>query len=484
MRESPNLTRRDLIKTSSAVLAVAETNQVSGEATSALRADERPNVVLIISDQFRWDCIGAMGLNPSDLTPNLDAMARNGVLFRSAICNQPVCAPARASIFTGQYPSRHGVWKNGIALPPDSATIASVLRGARYTTNYIGKWHLGGNNGQGDKEQLGAVKPEHRGGFLDLWQASNVLELTSHPYEGDLYDNDGKPIHFSGIYRADFITQLGQKFLQSAKSPFFLTLSYLEVHHQNDIDRFVPPKELAGKFKNCFVPQDLRPLPGTWMSQLDDYYACVVRIDEAVGIIRKTLEETGLRENTILAFVSDHGCHFKTRNPEYKRTPHESSIHVPLVLEGPGFNRSLEIPELVSQVDLAPSLLAAAGLPAPSSMQGRSFLPLLDRKIAGWRNEVFFEMSEYTTGRGLRTPRYTYAVAAPRLPGWKPVPRSDSYVEYMLYDLYADPYQHVNLAGRVPYEKVSSDLRARILTRISEVSGLHPEIKPSEFPYS
>lgn len=446
--------------------------------------NDRPNVVLIISDQFRWDCIGAMGLNPLNLTPNLDAMARKGVLFRSAICNQPVCAPARGSIFTGQFRSRHGVWKNGIALPVGSTTIASVLRQAGYSANYIGKWHLGGNNGQSDKEQLGPVSPDHRGGFLDLWQASNVLELTSHSYEGDLYDNDGKPIHFSGVYRTDFMTQLAQSFLKSAKSPFFLTVSYLEVHQQNDLDSFVPPKEYVGKFKNAFVPQDLRLFPGSWMSQLDDYYACVAKLDEAVGSIRKTLAETGLSKNTIVAFVSDHGCHFKTRNPEYKRTPHESSVHIPLIMEGRGLDRSLEISELVSQVDLAPSLLAGVGISAPSSMQGQNFLPLLDRKTQGWRNEVFFEMSEFMTARGLRTPQYTYAVAAPRPPAWKPVPRSDNYVEYMLYDLYADPYQHVNLAGCAPYAKISADLRARISARISEASNLHPEIKPCEFPYS
>ncbi len=476
--QSEPATRRDLLK--AAPLAMA--SLASGQTQQP--ANDRPNIVLIISDQFRWDCIGAMGLNPLNLTPNLDAMAKEGVLFRSAICNQPVCAPARGSIFTGQYPSRHGVWKNGIALPPESVTLASVLRNAGYSTNYIGKWHLAGNNGQSAKESLGPVAPDHRGGFLDLWQASNVLELTSHAYEGDLFDNDGKPIHFSSVYRSDFMTQLAQRFLSTAKSPFFLTLSYLEVHHQNDVDKFVPPKEYAGRFDNRFVPQDLRPLPGSWMSQLPDYYACVAKMDETVGVIRKTLAETGLNKNTIVIFVSDHGCHFKTRNPEYKRTPHESSVHVPLILEGPGFNRSPAISELVSQVDLAPSLLAAVGVPKPSSMQGHNFLPLLEGKNDGWRNEVYFEMSEYMTGRGLRTPQYTYAAAAPRNPGWKPVPSSDKYVEYMLYDLYADPFQHVNLAGRVPYKKISEELRARLSDRIAEASGRHPELEACLFPYS
>jgi len=469
--------RRDLLKTTPAALAgIAAQN-----ATAA--TPERPNIVVIFSDQFRWDCIGAAGLNPMNLTPNLDAMASRGAMFTSAICSQPVCAPARASILTGQYPSRHGVWKNAIPLTPGVATLATELRKGGYTANHIGKWHLGGTAGT-DAEVLGPMPPAYRGGFLDLWQSSNVLERTSHPYEGDLYDNDGKPLHFSGIYRTDFMTDLAQKFLRSAKSPFFLTVSYLEVHHQNDIDAFVPPKEYAGRYPNPWVPPDLRPLPGSWPSQLGDYFACVAKMDETVGTIRKTLVETGLDRNTILMFISDHGCHFKTRNSEYKRSPHESSIHVPLIIEGPGFNRGITIPEIVSHVDLAPTLLTAAGVPVPQSMQGHSFLPLLDRKTEGWRNEAYFEMSEFVTGRGLRTPQYTYAAAAPKPADWKAVPRAERYVEYMMYDNYADPYQHVNLAGCATHAKQAQQLRARLTERIYEAGGVRAAVDPCLFPYS
>jgi arylsulfatase A-like enzyme len=472
-------TRRDLLAAPGLLSpALAQSNAAQTAAGSA-----RPNIIIIISDQFRWDCIGAMGANPMNLTPNMDAMARRGVLFTSAFCNQPVCAPARASIFTGQYPSRHGVWRNAIALPETAQTLAGTLRSAGYSANYIGKWHLAGG-GANQREALGPVARERRGGFLDLWEASNVLEMTSHPYEGDMYDGDGKPLHFEGIYRTDFLTERAQRFLRSAKSPFFLTLSYLEVHHQNDIDAFVPPKELTGRYKNPFVPQDLRALPGSWPSQLSDYYGCVAKMDETVGTIRKTLLETGLDKNTIVAFISDHACHFKTRNAEYKRSPHESSIHIPLILEGPGFNRSLSIQELVSQVDLAPSLLAAAGIPAPASMQGRNFMPLLDRHVDGWRNEVYFEMSEYMTGRGLRTPQYTFAAAAPRGVGWKAVPSADTYFEYMMYDNYADPFQHVNLAGRTPYAEASAELRRRLASRIAEAGSVQAKIEPALFPYS
>jgi arylsulfatase A-like enzyme len=280
------------------------------------------------------------------------------------------------------------------------------------------------------------------------------------------------------------MTERAQRFLRSAKSPFFLTLSYLEVHHQNDSDTYDPPKEFKGRYANPFIPEDLRPLPGSWPSQLSDYYACVAKMDETVGAIRTTLADTGLDRNTILVFTSDHACHFKTRNSEYKRSPHESSIHIPLVIEGPGFNRGLQVPELVSQVDLMPSLLTAAGVAVPSSVQGRSFLPLLDRKTEGWRNEVFFQMSEFVTGRGLRTPQHTYAVMAPKSPGWRAVPSASKYVEYMLYDNYADPFQHVNLAGRATHQKVAEELRRRMLARIEDAGDVLAAIDPSWFPYS
>jgi arylsulfatase A-like enzyme len=473
-------TRRDWLK------------RVPAAATASALAQtpagpNRPNIILVISDQFRWDCVGAMGLNPMGLTPNLDRMAGRGVMFRSAFCNQPVCAPARASIFTGQYPSRHGVWKNAIGLPEDAHTLAKSLRQVGYSANYIGKWHLGpapAGAAPNSAEARGPVAAAHRGGFLDLWEGANALEFTSHAYEGDLFDNDGKPIHFSGQYRTDFMTGRAQRFLRSVKSPFLLTLSYLEVHHQNDSDTFEPPREYKGRYPNPFVPQDLRPLPGSWPSQLSDYFACVAKMDETVGTIRQTLAETGLDRNTILIFTSDHACHFKTRNAEYKRSPHESSIHVPLIVEGPGFNRGLQIQELVSQVDLMPTLLESAGVPVPAGVQGHSWLPLLDRRAEGWRNEVYFEMSEFVTGRGLRTPQYTYAVAAPKVPGWQPVPSAAKYIEYMLYDLNADPYQHVNLAGHVPYQQIAADLRRRLLARIQEAGGVSPAIEPCWFPYS
>ena len=480
----PPVTRREFLRRSAAVAALpALPAEAASHDASRNPADatKRPNIVLIIADQFRWDCIGAAGLSPMNLTTNLDAMARRGVLFQSAITNQPVCAPSRACLFTGQYQNKHGVWRNGLALPTDAVTLAKTLRRAGYTTNYIGKWHLAPNDWRG-QSTAGPVAPEYRGGFLDLWEAANALEHTSHAYEGDLYDGDGKPIHFSDVYRVDFMTDRAVRFLRNTGSkPFFLVVSYLEPHFQNDQNVFAAPKGYAERYANPYVPEDLRPLPGDWFASLPGYYGCIASVDEAVGKILRTLAETGAEQNTIVVFTSDHGCHFRTRNVEYKRSPHESSVHIPLLVQGPGFSRQLSVPELVSQIDLAPTLLDAAGVPAPGTMQGRSYLPLLDRRTKDWRNEVFVQISESMTGRALRTDRWKYAVAASRPSPPARTPSSDRYVEYQMYDLSADPHELANLAGRREYRQVATQLRERLLARLVEAGETKPEI--DEAPY-
>ena len=470
------MTRRTLLQ--SAPLLSAATQQPRPAASNS-----SPNIVFIISDQFRADALGCMGVNPMGLTPNLDGLARRGVLFRSAMVNHPVCAPARACFFTGQYEDKHGVWKNGLAIDPKAETLATVLRGRGYSANFIGKWHLGPEAAA--QPDRGPVAPEYRGGFLDLWEAANALEFTSHAFEGNLYDGAGKPIPFSGVYRDDFLTDRAVDFLRTrAKPPFLLTMSYLNTHHQNDVDLYIPPKDLAGKYRDFFVPQDLRPLPGSWPSQLADYYGCVASIDRQVGRLVDALKKQGLLDNTILLFTSDHSCHFKTRNTEYKRSPHDSSIHIPLVVAGPGFDRTIEVRELVSQVDVTPTLLEACGAAIPPTMQGRSFLPLVQGRRDGWRDEVYIHMSEFMTGRVLRTPQWTYAIAAPKRPGWRAAPDADLYSEYMLYDNVADPWQHVNLAGRAETAAISRELRERMLTRMVEAGGRRAAIEPSYFPYS
>ncbi|HIE08473.1 MAG TPA: DUF4976 domain-containing protein, partial [Armatimonadetes bacterium] len=381
-----------------------------------------------------------------------------------------------ACLFTGQYASTHGVWRNGIGLKAQSETLAHCFKQAGYEVGYIGKWHLAPN-----ECGPGPVPPEYRAGFDDFWEASNVLEFTSKPYDTTLFDKEGNPIHIPNVYRVDALTDRAIRFIRRERDrPFLLVVSYLEPHQQNDMERMVAPEGYAERFSNPFVPYDLRPFPGDWQKQLPDYYGCVARIDECVGRLMEALKEEGIYENTIVVFLSDHGCHFRTRNQEYKRSCHESSIRIPLIIRGPGFQRSMVVHELVSIVDIAPTLLDAVGIPIPESMQGRSLLPLLERKIEGWRNEVFVQISESMVGRAVRTERWKYCVVAPEGDGCRD-PGSDIYVEYQLYDLYADPHELVNLAGRVEYKEVAEELRERLKERMVEAGEGRPEIKPAKF---
>ncbi len=487
--------RRDFLKKSfvaaaaSVPLSTGAMAQGTEGGASGGPKEKHPNIVILHADEFRWDFAGVNSRNPMGVTPNIEAMAQRGVCMQNAITNQPLCAPSRSCLFTGQYATQTGVWKNGPGLRPDAVTLATVLRNQGYTANYIGKWHLAPASGR-DPKSLGYVPPEYRGGFLDLWEASNVLELTSHPYEGDIWDGDGKPMHYKGIYRVNYLTNLAVRFLkQRHEKPFLLVVSQLEPHQQNDANAFLPPKGYIARYQNPFAPKDLRFFPGDWQAQLPGYYGDCKSIDEFVGTILKTLAEENLLDNTIVVFMSDHGCHFRTRNTEYKRSPHESSIHVPLIMQGPGLNQSRKVEGLVSMIDIAPTLLAAVGVPAPASMHGRSFLPLINQIEARrkWQNEVFIQISESMVARALRTDQWTYCVVDPNGNGGRD-PGSTHYQEYQMYNLAADPHQLLNLAGRQdppelvhydgdrPLPEIAAYLRERLIARIVEAGEPKAEI--------
>ncbi len=417
------------------------------------------------------------------LTPHLDRLAREGTRFLLPLTNQPVCAPARACLLTGRYATAHGVWRNGLGLTPGDETLATGLKNAGYQTGYVGKWHLApGGNGPGP------VPPQYRGGFTDFWEGANATEMVSQPFSTVLYDADGQEVRPPG-YRVDATTDRTiaaiRRFADGGGRPFFMMVSYLEPHHQNDVDRYVAPEGYEARYANPFVPPDLRPLPGNWGAQLPGYYGCVASLDENVGRLLAALQETGQLEHTIVVYTADHGCHFRTRNGEYKRSCHDSSLRVPLVMWGPGFNRRQVVPEPVGLVDLAPTLLEAGGGSVPETVQGRSLLPLVRREAeacATWPEEVFVQISESMTGRALRSERWTYcAVAAgdaERQEG-RPAagPGSEAYRDSHLYDNAADPAQQVNLVGRSQYKEVAAALRERLGERMAGAGEPPPAIR-------
>ncbi|MHB1935785.1 MAG: sulfatase-like hydrolase/transferase [Acidobacteriaceae bacterium] len=472
--------RREFIKSAASTAVVAgvagssSLAQESANAGSDRSRRAKPNIVLYIADQMRWDFIRAYGLNPTTKTPNLDKVFNRGVTFTSAVTNQPLCSPSRAGIMTGRYATETGVWRNGLQLRRDLPTLASVLRGQGYTANLIGKWHLSGAGN-------GFVLAEDRGGFLDLWEGADALELTSHPYYGTIWDGQGRPMRWTDEYRVDFLTDRAVRFLkQPQQKPFLLYVSQLEPHFQNDEGRFVAPKGYADRFRNPYVPPDLLHLPGNWQAQLPDYYGDIEKIDESVGRILQTLEEQKILDNTIFLFTSDHGCHFETRNQEYKRSPQDASIRIPFLMQGPGLDRSLQLPEIVQNIDLTPTLLDAVGVEVPSSMKGRSLMPLVRDPQARvqWDNKALIQISESMVARAIRTKEWTYCVADPSLPGGK-VASSNRYQEYVMYNNFSDPAQLVNLAGRAPFQQQAAMLREDLTNLIAASGEPKPTIAPA-----
>ncbi|MEN6478552.1 MAG: sulfatase-like hydrolase/transferase [Anaerolineales bacterium] len=435
-------------------------------------AGRPPNILVFFTDQQRADTVGCYGPQLG-LTPTLDNLAAEGVRFDLAFTAQPVCGPARALLQTGVYPTVTGCFRNGIPLPNNALTIAQVLKGVGYDVGYIGKWHLAGLSNRDHQ----AVPPDRRGGYTDYWLGADLLEFSSQPYGGGYYAADGRFVPFRG-YRVDAQTDHVLEYLRTrdGQRPFFLFVSYLEPHHQNDLRRFVAPAGYAERYADLPVPGDLLGHPeGDWAENLPDYYGICRSLDENLARVLAELERLGLAEETLVIYTSDHGCHFCTRNSEYKRSCHEASIRIPLVLRGPGFLGGQVRSELVSLVDLPPTILDAACATVPESFQGHSLQPLVRGESADWPGDVFVQISESQVGRAVRTRRWKYAVNAPGADGWA-VPAAEVYEEQYLYDLEADPFEQHNLVGDPAYRAVADELAERLIQRMVAVGEARPTL--------
>jgi len=476
--------RRDFLK--SLGLGAAGLTAAGAEFAPGAVAEKNsspPNIVFILSDQQRWDTLGCYGENMGralGLTPHLDAMAGEGVRFSRAFTAQPVCGPARACLQTGLYATQTGCWRNSIPLPPDAVTLPRLLKPAGYEVGYIGKWHLApheaGPRDYGDPP----VPPEGRGGYDDFWLASNILEFTSHSYDGHMFDKDMNKVPFpKDLYRVDALTDFAVDYLRrrDGKRPFFLFLSYVEPHHQNDHDdHFEGPRGAKEKYKDFPVPGDLEGAKGNWPTEMPDYLGCCASLDSAVGRLRAELKRLRKDDNTLVIYTSDHACHFRTRNGEYKRSCHDNSIHVPLVVTGPGFRGGKAPDDLVSLVDLPPTIVSAGGVKPPEAMRGRALQGLLDGSAKDWPDDVFVQISESQTGRAVRTSRWKYSV---RAPGGSAA-SAESYNEDFLYDLEKDPHERNNLVRDPGLAGVRAELRERLKRRLRHAGESEPAILPAK----
>jgi arylsulfatase A-like enzyme len=393
------------------------------------------------------------------------------------------------------YPTQTGHWTNGRRpLTDEQPRLGQLFSDAGYETAYIGKWHLG------EGAVNGPVAKDYRGGY-QFWLASNALEMTSDDLHTTVYDANNKPVYLPG-YRADALVDAAIRYLSTTvvspepvsfsvsaepqvrysgtepDKPFFLFLSLVEPHHQNHVDTYPAPEGYRERYEGRWTPPDLAALVGSAPKHLAGYWGMVKRIDEAFGRLLEALRSLQLDKNTVVLFTSDHGCHFKTRNSEYKRSCHEASIRVPGVIAGPGFRQGGKVDRLTSIIDLPPTLLDVAGIDIPSEMQGHSFLPLIRDPEAEWRDEVLVQISEEQVGRALRTPRWKYSVSAPERNAWNDA-SAMVYQEEFLYDLASDPYELNNLIGFDSHSAVTESLRSRLLERIAESGEESPEILPA-----
>lgn len=425
------------------------------------------NIIFYFSDQQRWDTFNDV------LMPNLTALASDGVTFSDAYTCQPVCGPARACLQTGEYATGCGAYWNGIPLSPDIKPLAEYFNEAGYDTAYIGKWHLASDRypHAGFHCERTAVPEEKRGGY-GYWRAADVLEFTSHGYDGYVFDENCNRVDFKG-YRVDRINDFALEYIEKhdKDKPFFMFVSQLEPHHQNDHHCFEGPAETVEMFRDYPVPPDLSFLDGNYEKEYPDYVAAINRLDENLGKLTECLKAKGIYENTVIVYTSDHGCHFKTRNAEYKRSCHDSATHIPLVISGGSFKGGKTDERLVSLIDLPPTLLSLAGIKIPEHYKGN------DLNSSDERECVFMQISESQVGRAIRTKNFKYSVRA--MKSGEISHSASVYFEDYLYDLRNDPLEKINLIKDKKYSEQRTMLRKMLIRQMIKAGEKEPKIFPA-----
>ena len=436
---------------------------------------KRKNIIFYFSDQQRWDTVNER------VTPNLMKLAEEGTLFENNFTCQPVCGPARACLQSGMYATQVECYWNGIALPRDITPLARHFNNAGYQTAYIGKWHLASDRypGIGVHCEKTAI-PKDRQGEYQYWRAADCLEFTSHGYNGYVFDGDGNQIDFKG-YRADCINDFALEYLdrRDTEKPFFMFISQLEPHHQNDHNTIEGYKETVEQFKDYPIPDDLSFLKGNYKKEYPDYISAINRLDYNVGRLVDKLKELGIYDDTIIIYTSDHGAHFKTRNPEYKRSCHESASRTPLIIKGGGFEAGRIEKRLSSLIDLPPTMLSMAGIGIPENYMGVDLTTQInapDKK----RDCVFMQISESQCGRAIRTDRFKYAVRDLSPVGYAHH-SSKVYFEDYLYDLQNDPIEKHNLVKNPKYSEIRQELKYLLLEQMKNAGEEPPVILPAIF---
>ncbi len=537
------ISRRHFIGTAAAGAAGFALGRYAGrgEAQMPRSNDLQPNVLYIMTDQQRWDTIGASE-NELIQTPNLDRLAAGGANFTRFYTAAFPCSPSRATLITGRYPHSHGVWTNDTLLAPSVRTLGEVSRDAGYDTAWIGKWHLGGrmygesyayryNVGDGGIERekfdldrtLGEDTSQHGfehwvGGFTHYQDYLRELGLLE-PRPGKKVRGNHHTIHEDGHsvipedhFMTAFLAKEAVKFLQQpqrAERPFTCCLSFHGPHLP-----ITPPEPWDAMYDRGSIPlpgnlnDDLRSKPWRtqrqnrhWMREewSDEQYRDIIArywgycsyIDHWTGRVLDALEQQGLADNTIVVYTSDHGEMVGSHGFIYKGAyMYDGVQRVPFIMRAPGaIPAGLQTNALGSSVDLLPTLAEMIGIEAPPETQGRSMTPLLAGEQDSYRDATFTQLNSPGTGIVMmRTDRYKLAY------NWKPRQVDE------LYDMREDPLELTNLAGDEAHAELEGRMRGRILqwmeqtdhpllphaTRALDESPLvpldvHPEVTVSEY---
>lgn len=393
---------------------------------------DRPNVLFILSDQMRAEAMGCMG-NDQVQTPTLDRMADDGVLCTRNYSPDPVCTPARASIMTGQYPHVHGNINNRFRLPTRTTTMGNVLNDAGYETGYVGKWHLDGT------AKPGNVPPGERRQGFEYWKGFNRghAHLKGHPH----FDRDGT-VDWEEGYQPAVQTDLAIDFIDEhadGENPFFCFLSWGPPHL---------PYEAPDRYEAMYDSEefDLRPnVPEHMAAQarrdLVPYYGMITSLDDQLDRLFAALEERGIAEETLVVFTSDHGELIGSQGEYYKGYPWEESVHVPLIWRYPeGLPEGETRSELVSLIDLMPTILSLSGAEIPDGVQGEDVTGVLRDGETTDRDGIYIEhaMGRDSEWRAMRTDEHTLVVDRDCDPKYFFNTEDDPYQQHNLVDLVHD----------------------------------------------
>lgn len=454
------------------------------------QSDEKQNIIFILTDDQRFDELGI--INPQLNTPNLDRLANEGVHFENAFVSTSLCSPSRATILTGEYMHNHGVVDNNI--PPREGTVffPQYLQQAGYNTALIGKWHLGERKGPGKKD---APQPgfDHwvsfagQGNYYPVVKngKTNVLNVNGKhvPQEGYITDE-------LTDYAIDWLDENHSK-EKTDQSPFFLYLSHKAVHaHFYPAERHkdqYSDMELPPPASQADTPENYKGKPmwvknqrNSWHgvdfplhSRIDvqeykrDYHRSLSAVDDSLGRVLAWLEANGHADNTTIIFMGDNGYLFGEHGLIDKRNAYEESMRVPMLAWSPGkFKQGYKVKQMVSNLDIAPTILDLAGVSKPENYEGLSLAPLGQGKHpADWREDVLYEY--YWEFNYPHTP----TVFALREDRYKFIMYHGVWDTEELYDLKNDPNEMHNLIDEPEHFRRAALMRQKLYHRLQNSQG-------------